>query len=331
MLLLPPNRLPVGVHERHARLRDYFLDKDAAAIPSADGWRLTLDWPEGEERHVDPRLAEGLAWWGEGVTRGTMALQNRRAGPILTALYDTWTLVSWSDWLARQDASPGHLTILHIDDHRDLGSPRLFREDGVLRDGITGAVVDLWRPDTVRAALLSGAIGMGSFMTPFLHAFPLADVRHLCQPPKAVGTADFDIGITTEPDTLLEPGIARPAVRLSPSNLGMGPGRYRITSSVARWLEGVRSGPALLHIDMDYFNNRYDGDSAWAEVVPAFDPSLDQILAKIDELVAAVSQPGLPCRVDDVVVAYSPGFFPAEYWSAADTRLRAGLERLHES
>lgn len=184
--------------------------------------------------------------------------------------------------------------------------------------------------DTVRNALLSGAIGMGSFMTPFLHAVPRSEVRHLCQPPKAVGTADFDIRLTTQLDTLLEPGMARPAVELSPASQGVGPGRYRVTSSVTHWLEGMRPGPALLHIDMDYFNNRYDGDSAWAEFVPRFDPALDEIVAKIDELVTAVSQPGLPCQIEDVVIAYSPGFFPAEFWSVTDARLRAGLGHLHE-
>ena len=30
-----------------------------------------------------------------------------------------------------------------------------------------------------RASILSGAIGMGSFLTPFLRAMPKADVRHL--------------------------------------------------------------------------------------------------------------------------------------------------------
>ncbi|MBI3438210.1 MAG: hypothetical protein HY054_06100, partial [Proteobacteria bacterium] len=114
--------------ERHAALRDYFCDKDAEAKGVADGWELSLGWPGGVERHVDPRLDEGLAWWGDGVRREAMALARRREGKVLRSLYDSWTLHSWSEWLARQSAPPSNLTILHVDDHEDLGSPRLFTD-----------------------------------------------------------------------------------------------------------------------------------------------------------------------------------------------------------
>src|SRR3546814_17637831 len=91
MLRVPLDRLPVAPLERHAALRSYFCDKDAEALDDGSGWSLELSWPDGHERHVDPRLDEGLAWWGEGVTRSSMAMTSRRDGRILSALYDTWT------------------------------------------------------------------------------------------------------------------------------------------------------------------------------------------------------------------------------------------------
>ncbi len=34
---------------------------------------------------------------------------------------------------------------------------------------------------------------------------------------------------------------------------------------MVKWSNDLGPGPILVHIDMDYFNNRYDGDSDWAK------------------------------------------------------------------
>lgn len=331
MISIPHDRLPSTAGERHAALRTYFCDKDARAEPTADGWNLTLDWPDGHDRHVDPLLQQGLDWWGDAVEPGTMGMSRRRAGRILSALYDTWTLHSWSEWLASKPRSAvEEVVILHVDDHKDLAPPRIFTTAQGMRDALTGSPVELFEPDSVRNAICSGAVGMGSFLTPFLHAIPSAQVRQLCQPPKATRTLDHRIELTAEKDTLLEPEALRPAVRLVPHSGAMGRGCYRITPHVGAWLDDLGSGPILLHIDMDYFNNRYDGDSDWPTRANAHDHALEVVLSKIDELTAALQLSGIGSRIDDVVVAYSPGFFPAELWAAAEARLRPGLEQLHE-
>jgi hypothetical protein len=105
MILLPADRLPLSPAERHAMLRDYFCDKDALAEETSSRWTLRLAWSDDEARHVDPNLDAGLEWWGTGVPRAGMALSMRRSGRILSALYDTWTLHSWSEWLRRRDAA----------------------------------------------------------------------------------------------------------------------------------------------------------------------------------------------------------------------------------
>jgi hypothetical protein len=329
MLRIPLDRLPLSATARRAELRNYFCDKDAEATQTGDGWELNLAWPDGAERHVDPNLDQGLVWWGDGITRPTMALAQRRSGRILTSMYDTWTLHSWSEWSARNHPSNREsVIILHVDDHRDLAAPRLFQEEGTFRDALTGAEVDLTDPGTVRHAILSGAVGMGSFLTPFLHYYPNAEVRHLCQPPKVVVTTDHTIEPIFEFDTLIRPGARRPAMRLTPQPARtIGPGRYRMTPDPIEWLDGLGPGPVLLHIDMDYFNNRYDGDTDWTERPRPFDPPFDQVAVKIDEMCGALSAAGLGSRVADVVISYSPGFFPAEFWRDADLRLRGLLER----
>lgn len=328
LIVLPTDRLPASFAARHALLRDYFCDKDATAMLASSGWELTFGWSDDEARHVDPRLDQGLKWWDAAITRSGMALARRRTGRILHVLYDSWTLHSWSEWFTRQTPSrAGSVVILHVDDHRDLASPRLFRDQDTWRDPLTDERFALTNANSVASAIKSGAVGMGSFMTPFIHAVRTAEVRHLCQPPKAAGTLDFKMDIAEELDTLLESGARRPAVRLQ-THSGTGPGLYRITPEVDAWLENIDSRPILLHVDMDYFNNRYDGDSDWSQREGRLDPPLETILAKIDELVGALRKHRLDARVEDIVIAYSPGFFPAEHWSTAVDHLASGLTQL---
>lgn len=332
-LVVSPSRLPDDPVLRHAMLRDYFCDKDATAVLTSSGWQLDLYWPGGKDRHVDERLQEGLAWWGNGISPHTMITATRRNGRILEALFDTWTLHSWSQWAqGRQEtASP---VILHVDDHRDLACPRLFVQRNAFYDALTGNECDIYRPESVYASIMSGAVGMGSFMTPFLHRFPDSEIRHLCQYPKISATADFCFAIASEPDTLLNPGMARPSVELSPlvdAVARPGPGRLRVTPNLGDWLQNLESADSrsiLLHIDMDYFNNRYDGDSDWEQRNPRLDPDCSQVLERIDEFCDAIMQAGIGLRIEDVVVAYSPGFFPAELWKSASEKLRTGLVRI---
>lgn len=324
---MPWDRLPEEPHARHARLRDYFCDRDAVATPEAGGWRLNFRWPDEPERHIDPLLTDHLKGWAPGL--GQMVEAVRRQGRVTTALYDTWTLVSWARWAAasgtRRDA---HLTILHVDDHRDLMSPRLFVGDGGWRDPIAGGLFDFGEPESVRRALGSGAVGMGSFLTPVLHAFPNAEVRHLCQPPKAASTALFEIQPHLQEDDLIDLDARRPAIRLHPA-VGCGAGRYMLTPDISEWIENLASGPVLLHVDMDYFNNRFDGDGDWSERAERLDPPAEAVIARIRSVAMALRRGGVVDRIEDAIIAYSPGFFPSELWDAADRALRGTLGELY--
>lgn len=326
-LRVPLEHLPRPKEARHSFLRDYFCDKDAIATEYSDGWQLDLQWPGDADRHIDPLLAEAFSWWGHHGTRASMYLAQKRMGKVLLAMYDTWTLHSWSEWIARTSAAEGpRPVILHIDDHRDLGAPRLVNEAGAYKDLITGHCFDVLNPASVKAAILSGAVGMGSFMTPFLHALPASEVRHLCQPPKVGNSVTYKFLCNFEKDSLLLPGALRPSIDLHPTAESYGGGTYHATNEIKTWLAEIpEDSPILLHIDMDYFNNRYDGDSDWALRESTLDPTLAEILSRIDEVTDAIIHAGLLERIEDIVIAFSPGFFPAEYWQPAYERLIGAL------
>ena len=322
---VPRGRLPQDPALWHGFLRDYFCDKDAVVTESAGDIHLHLRWPGEAERHVDPTLDVGLRWWGQGVSLGSMWSARWREGRIMTSLYDTWTLLSWCEWLTRVPSSiTEQVVILHVDDHRDLGSPRLYLVRDALVDAITKEEVRLTDPVTVQRAIESGAIGMGSFMTPFLWQCPQAAVRHLCQPPKMQADMRRELVLKLVPDILLDPDAERLAIELV--ERAAGTEEYLGTSDMAKWSDGIEGRPALVHIDMDYFNNRYDGDSAWTQRDPRLDPDLPTMISKVDNLIKALE--ASKAIIEDVSIAYSPGFFPAEFWEPVDRHLRAGLARI---
>ena len=323
--------LPSNGIKRHARLRDYFCDKDAVASHSSRGWELSLAWPSDPKRHVDERLNLGLAWWGDGVRIQNMALARRRTPRLLRTLYDTWTLASWCEWLERRGGvdALAKLVVLHVDDHCDLASPRLKRDGDTWQDLVTGHQSAIDKPGSIVTSIESGAIGMGSFMTPFLDAVGHAEVRHLCQPPKATVTNDFIFRIECQSDDLIEPGALRPRTELEPTK-GVGPGRYRKTPHLEDWLDGIDGGPILLHIDLDFFNNRYDGDSDWRDRPMRHDPPAEEIFNRVEEMSYALRRRGLLEAIEDVVFAFSPGFFPAELWASVDKHLTMCLGLEHD-
>ena len=322
---VPRGRLPQNPAVWHSFLRDYFCDKDAVATESAGDVHLHLSWPDEAERHIDPDLEVGLRWWGRGVSLGSMWSSRWREGRVMTSLYDTWTLLSWCEWLARvPSCTIEQVVILHVDDHRDLGSPRLHLVNGALVDAITKEEVQLTDPLTVQRAIESGAIGMGSFMTPFLWQYPQSTVRHLCQPPKMHADVRQMLTRTIALDTLLNPNAERLAIELIERETDAED--YLGTSDTAMWSRGIEGRPALVHIDMDYFNNRYDGDSAWPQRARRLDPDLPTMLSKVDDLISALAASKV--IIEDVSIAYSPGFFPAEFWQPVDRHLRAGLARI---
>lgn len=323
-VVIPADRLPASEAERDAVLQHYFAEWVPHAEPFGDSaWRVELRPPPRASYYVDPRLNEGLAWWagfaGRTPIRDILTSRKRVRG-VQVSLSDAWCGFAWSTFLSRHGADPSApITVLHVDDHQDLMSPRIARVgNGSFVDLITGSPVVVEKPSTVRSAVESGAIGMGSFVVPFVSSRRAVHVRHLRMPSgRAHPPGSYRLVLVDEPDTLIDPAAARPAVAvLAPGermpSSGTEAGSYRLQESLDGWVDDLPDGPVLLHIDCDYFNNRYDADSEWRSHHRTHDPSSASVATAVDALCDAL-EPALPV-VSDVTVALSPGFFPAELW-----------------
>jgi hypothetical protein len=334
--------LPEADQEREEILKKYFCELGASAVANGDHWNIKLFRPTDAEFYVDPDIAEGLQWWSrrfEQVDLSDIPFALTQLPGWQLSLNDSWTLYSWSQWFQQTgglDGPPKCVTVLHLDDHDDLMTPRVaVGPQSGFRDLISAAEIDLRNASTVAAAVTSGAIGIGSFMAPLLHAFPNVHVRHLCSTeysdarkgPHAVTAVQVF-------DDLLSPGSVRPALRLSKfddvtaTHLSAISHPYIVTDDLGSWLEDLPPGPVLLHIDMDYFNNRFNGDSDWVDEGPKYDPPLSQVLDRIDGVFASLESSGIVQRVEDFAVALSPGFFPVDLWEPTIDRISLHVERL---
>jgi len=320
---VPAERLPDDQRARDPILQEYVVDRVPDAVRDGDMWAIRLRPPPRSDYYVDPRLRDGLAWWSKfarpTLIRDIPYAVRRRSG-VQVSLSDAWTIASWSRRLSTYGTGRSQsVMILHVDDHEDLMSPRLVVRDSTLVDLISCEPVQIDRPATVDAALKSGAIGMGSFIAPMLAAGRQVHIRHLRMPtgrPQPPG--HYRLVLAHEPDTLLSPREPRLAARVLGPNTRLGHGQitvgsYTLTETLSGWLDDLPADTLmLLHVDCDYFNNRYDGDSDWRSHSRIHDPSATQVQLSVKELCEALRS--LAGRVDDVTIALSPGFFPAEYW-----------------
>ncbi|MBD0343724.1 MAG: hypothetical protein ICV55_01525 [Coleofasciculus sp. C3-bin4] len=337
MIVIPRQYLPDDEQARYERLCSYFTEHMASSASVDEGWLITLNWPDTADYYIDPRLMEGLSWWSQDLSLEGIPAAVRTESRLQLSLNDSWTLFSWSRWLAQcssEGSVPSEIVLLHLDDHDDLMSPRLFLEQGSWIDAISHQPVDLLKPKTICAAIGSGAIGIGSFIVPLLHRIPKVHMRHLCATGYSLSRrGKYLLQRETVADDFLNPDMMRPAKRLeaiqesSDWNIG-NTSTYSVSANPDEWLHELPDVPTLLHIDLDYFNNRFNGDSDWESHSSRHDPTSHEITTEIDSVFNTLAERGIFDRIVDITVALSPGFFPVEFWSLATERINYHLDKL---
>ena len=333
MIIVPRQALPEDDRARAECLRNYFTEQMVSSVLGDDGWALTLNWPTTADYYIDSRLLEGLSWWSNDLSVEGISSAVREEGGWQLSLNDSWTLLSWSRWLVNcweRERLPSEIVVLHVDDHDDLMSPRLWSKADSWVDAIAQQQVDLLQPETISAAIESGAIGIGSFIVPLLHQIPKVHIRHLCATGYSISRkGKYLLQPITAADELLDPSMLRPAVRLVsvPNQKFDAASTYSVTAHLDDWLQGLPDVPILLHIDLDYFNNRFNGDSDWELHPSRHDPSAREITNAIDAVFNALAKHSLD-RIEDITVALSPRFFPAEFWPLATERIHHNVDRL---
>ena len=336
MIVIPRQYLPEDEQARYECLRSYFTEHMASSALVDEGWLITLNWPNTADYYIDSRLMEGLSWSSQDLSVEGIPAAVRTENRLQISLNDSWTLFSWSRWLAQcssEGSLPSEIVLLHVDDHDDLMSPRLLLNRSYWIDAISHQPVDLLKPETISAAIGSGAIGIGSFIVPLLHYIPKIHMRHLCATGYSLSRKGrYLLQRETVADDLLKPGMMRPSTRLEAIqesldwNFG-NTSTYSVSANPDQWLRELPNIPTLLHIDLDYFNNRFNGDSDWELHSSRHDPTNHEITSEIDLVFNTLAVQGIFDRIVDITVALSPRFFPAEFWSLAVERIYYHLNK----
>ena len=240
-------------------------------------------------------------------------------------LSDAWVPYAWSKYL-NEFQSPDKLTIIHVDDHSDLMAPFIVRNDKGYIDMITKRQICWNDPSSVKNAVYSGAITIGSMLTPIVMSASHVNVIHLKQNAK---TSIKRLIKTSIEDNLLIPGSKRLSVNHDALYDSQTQDFYLLTSEHGLIQNHIREDSTVaLHIDMDYFNNRYNASTSWRTDGVSFNPSFSVQKTEIEKLCLELGSINAKHRIACIYIGISPSFYPSEFWKSGLSYLLKKLDEV---
>jgi hypothetical protein len=317
---IPRHLLPEDTEERYNTLYSLFNHVRIDCKQTDDGWKIRLASPCDPKFYVDKGLEEGLLWWAEGTEVRDIPWEYKRLASCTLMLHDTWTLYSWVEAVKSRPQVQG-VTILHFDAHRDLMDPQIGLVDGKLCHLTTMEEYDLFQPNEVIKAVKAGTIDQGCYMVPFVHAVRNVHIIHVVPMSNSYPPGlSYKLIPVLRTDKHIWPGVPKLSVELARCSSEdifrrNSPSVYLTTSSLYQ-VEDIIAGnnnPVFMHIDMDFFYNKYNRQSDWKEY-EYINISIDEVKERIDFTLASIHDLCLNERIIDTSIALVPGFYPAEYW-----------------
>lgn len=318
-LYIKKDRLPTLTNDAMEFLHDYFNEFEIECFEFCNYVQINLT---ANQYTYCEDISDGLRFLGIGKedVKDFCIIQDKAA----LCLSENWLPFAFANFLSQANNDISRLTILHVDDHRDLMSPYLSYRNGQYFDMISGDLVDFNECMSIQKAVESGAITIGSMLTPIIYSIKQADIFHIKE---NVEFQSYKVKKIFYSDNLLRDDCQRIAIQID--TLGCGIGEYHITSEWNNVLKHLDlSKPCLLHIDMDYFNNRYNASTSWAETPNRHDLSFPEQKVLMDKLFDGVKRVMELTEVRYVLIGISPSFYPVEYWAEGLKYLIGGLELL---
>jgi len=165
-------------------------------------------------------------------------------------------------------------------------------------------------------------------MTPLIHYIENADVFHLMQ---NVETVSRYIEKATHPDSLIGPEQKKMSINLTdtPKSKGVKNSIYLKTSHLSEIIKSIQPETDIfLHVDMDFFNNRFNGSTDWANSSLKHNPNIDKQKEVMRVFCQNIFEAGLTSRIKHVSIGISPSFYPAEYWKEGTACLLRGFDSI---
>jgi len=297
------------------RSTDYKIDRESA--------QLYLLGPNTSYHDIDPKLELGLADIDAPIDRDARQRFQTDLGWAKLCLEDSFCAFDILEHIAKlPTGSP--LTIIHLDDHTDMMST-LIGYNGGLFDIFAGRTFDPQDLKDWHEAISSGVIGIGSFLTPF---FTLQRPVRLYHLQSNVGTSldclVSPIGVThglfVEQKFL---SVKVSANDIKTNNLKT----YSRSSDPEVLLKNIKCGPILVHIDLDYFINDFNGNLGQKPLASDLDLQRNAIKLMDDFFSKMTSFAGQNINWS---IGVSPGFCGAQHWLFLLRSLEERVSNLRE-
>jgi hypothetical protein len=280
--------------------------------------------PDTYYHALDPHLPAALKQFDAHLTMDDIVSYRSHGDVFDLCFEDSWSGYLIADHL-RRTRHNDDLVILHLDDHTDMMSTLLeYSYKGVLIDSATGQPFDPTIPADWESGIYSGAVGIGSFITPLYFGGWRTHVRHLNN---ATGVQTHSYTVIKNPCSHeLIPRKRFAAVQLSERDEAEDAGSYIVASHCEEALETLPSGRVIVHIDFDYLINDFNGNQRNEAYVP--NPSvIKQGRRKLDCFFDALQARRV--NVEHWIIATSPGFCSACHWTWLLNAFKEKITRYH--
>jgi hypothetical protein len=294
---------------------------------SDDQWVFELRWTSDPATFVDPGVTDAAtSLYGLALAEiGGYCEVHRWGGrDVVISMVHAWALLAPAMAIKRRRGKPLSW-VVHVDDHTDLMAPMVepLAPPGLLRDHIFGVDINVGEPDSVVAAVRRGLVSKGNFLTAYLLAYPGCRAVHVGA---KLGEKEFPLSPEKEVFELGGKEFTRTGFLLT-HLVEPATGAFRQTRSLPSELPMQDNDGVWLDIDLDYFCNRYDGDSDRRSKV-AVPNEQNEVMRRVESFLAELSVVNWLPRIEAVSIAVSPGFFPSDHWAGVIPAVRDGIRRI---
>jgi hypothetical protein len=308
--------------ETEAALRNVVKSVAFELVENGDAFRLLGQ--DVSYHKVDPFLPEVLKRFGEGLTLDDVA-SYRSSTPLFDLCFeDCWTGYFIAKQLQMQ-ASRGDLLLIHLDDHADMMPTLLCRSTEALVNPVSGETFDPASSSNWESAIRWGAVTIGNFMTPLFYLGTSVHVRHINNTTKSEERWHVSRD-SRQYDLIPEKRFA--TVNKDHSRNAESIGTYWVGSSPEAVLDCVDHPWTLVHIDLDYFINDFNGTSRGDNYFPSLTLQVEA-KQKMERFFKALTR--LSPTVDRWLIATSPGFCASFHWEFLLQEISRSIEEFARS
>ena len=224
--------------------------------------------------------------------------------------------------LIRNHTCKRKTAIIHIDDHSDLMSPFISYSNGRYTNILSKYSSVSLDPSFLKNAIETGAITIGSMLTIITYILQDVNIYHLKRKAtnfyKGISKQSYFDHILEVPDRI---GIEY--------NDNLSNNTYFQTGSMDEINKILKyESEIILHIDMDYLNNRFNGSTSWKEEKRDSDYPIDEQKHQIRIICKHLEAINKRIPIKLVMIGVSPSFYPVQYWKEGCMYL---LKRLRQS